>query len=79
MPATRPSARRIWHRMLEIHAEQVFTIGIVIGRAAAGRRRTTGCATCPTKALYNWDPGAYFGIYQPDTFWFDAPDRVRHS
>ena len=28
-------------------------------------------ATCRPKGLYNWDPGAYFGIYHPDTFYFD--------
>ena len=26
----------------------------------------------PAEGLYNWDPGAYFGMYRPDTFWFDA-------
>jgi peptide/nickel transport system substrate-binding protein len=26
----------------------------------------------PAEGLYNWDPGAYFGIYRPDTFWFDT-------
>jgi peptide/nickel transport system substrate-binding protein len=25
----------------------------------------------PTEAIYSWDPGAYFGVYHPDTFWFD--------
>jgi len=24
----------------------------------------------PKEAFYNWDPGAFFGIYHPDTFWF---------
>ena len=24
----------------------------------------------PEKAIYNWDPGAHFGIYRPDTFWY---------
>jgi hypothetical protein len=23
------------------------------------------------QAVYNWEPGAQFGIYRPDTFWFD--------
>jgi peptide/nickel transport system substrate-binding protein len=21
--------------------------------------------------MYNWDPGAHFGVYKPDGFWFD--------
>ena len=24
----------------------------------------------PAEAVYNWDPGAFFGIYHPDQFWF---------
>ena len=24
----------------------------------------------PESAFYNWEPGSYFGIYRPDTFWF---------
>jgi peptide/nickel transport system substrate-binding protein len=24
----------------------------------------------PEQGFYNWDPGAFFGIYRPDTFWF---------
>jgi peptide/nickel transport system substrate-binding protein len=23
----------------------------------------------PDKALYGYDPTAYFGVYMPDTFW----------
>ena len=26
----------------------------------------------PTEAIYSWDPGAYFGMYHVDTFWFDT-------
>jgi peptide/nickel transport system substrate-binding protein len=25
----------------------------------------------PKEAVFNWDPGAHFGIYRPDTFWLD--------
>jgi peptide/nickel transport system substrate-binding protein len=25
----------------------------------------------PTEGIYNWDPGAQFGIYRPERFWFD--------
>jgi peptide/nickel transport system substrate-binding protein len=28
----------------------------------------------PEEALYNWEPGAHFGIYRLDGLWFsDAP------
>ena len=62
---------RIWRRMLEIHAEQQFTIGTVTGNlqpvVVSGVLRNV-----PAEGLYNWDPGAYFGMYRPDTFWFDV-------
>jgi peptide/nickel transport system substrate-binding protein len=25
----------------------------------------------PEDGIYNWDPGAHFGMYRPDGFWFD--------
>jgi peptide/nickel transport system substrate-binding protein len=25
----------------------------------------------PEEAIFNWEPGAQFGIYRPDTFWFE--------
>jgi hypothetical protein len=25
--------------------------------------------------VYSWDPGAYLGMYHPDTFWIDGPER----
>jgi peptide/nickel transport system substrate-binding protein len=59
----------IWHKMLKIHAEQVFTIGIVAGvpQPVLVSRQLRNV---PTEALFNWEPGAQFGIYRPDTFWF---------
>ena len=26
----------------------------------------------PEEGMYTWNPGAHFGIYGPDTFWFDT-------
>ncbi len=68
---------RIWRRMLTIHAEQQFTIGTVTGNLQPVVVHD-GLRNVPTKGLYNWDPGAYFGIYRPDTFWIDEK-RVRRS
>ena len=31
---------------------------------------TTRLRNVPEKGIYNWDPGAFFGLYRPDTFWF---------
>jgi peptide/nickel transport system substrate-binding protein len=24
----------------------------------------------PKESIYSWDPGAHFGVYRPDCFWF---------
>ena len=65
---------RIWLRMLEIHAQQVFTIGIVTQafQPIVVRDRLRNV---PTDGIYSWDPGSYFGMYHPDTFWFDTKER----
>ena len=62
--------REIWHRMLAIQADQVFTIGIVSGVMQPVVVRN-GLNNVPKEGIYNWDPGAHFGIYRPDTFWFN--------
>ncbi|MEQ8666141.1 MAG: ABC transporter substrate-binding protein [Rhodospirillales bacterium] len=62
--------REIWHDMLAIHADQVYTIGLICGVrqpvVVANDLRNV-----PEIGIYNWEPGAHFGIYRPDTFWFD--------
>ncbi len=59
----------IWRQMLEINAEQMFSIGLVaaVPQPVVVSRRLYNV---PQKGVYNWEPGAYFGIYKPDTFWF---------
>jgi peptide/nickel transport system substrate-binding protein len=66
---TRQERERAWHAMLELHAEQQFTIGVVSGVPQPVVARNT-LANVPEQGFYNWDPGAFFGIYRPDTFWF---------
>ncbi len=60
---------KIWHRILDIHTAQVYSIGIVNGTlqpvVVSNRLRNI-----PVEGFHNWNPGAYFGIYRPDTFWF---------
>jgi len=60
---------RIWHRMLGIHSEQVFSIGVVNG-VAQPIVVSDHLRNVPVEGLYNYDPGAYFGIHRPDSFWF---------
>jgi peptide/nickel transport system substrate-binding protein len=52
-----------------IHAEQQFVIGIVAGVPQPVVARDT-LVNLPKEGFYNWDPGAFFGIYRPDTFFF---------
>ena len=69
-----PSEReQIWQRMLEIHAQQVFTIGIV-SQALQPIVARNKLHNVPAKGLWNWNPGSYFGMYHPDTFWLEPQE-----
>lgn len=59
----------IWHQMLHIYAQAVFSIGLVAGvlQPVVVNERVHNV---PNQGIYNWDPGAHFGIYKPDGFWF---------
>ncbi|WGF86246.1 ABC transporter substrate-binding protein [Marinivivus vitaminiproducens] len=67
---TREERERIWHEMLQIHADQVFTIGLIAGVFQPVSHKAT-LKGVPEEAIFNWDPGAQFGMYLPDTFWFE--------
>jgi peptide/nickel transport system substrate-binding protein len=66
----RAEREAIWHRMLQIHADQVFSLGLIAGvpQPVVVNR---ALRNLPKDGLYNWDPGAFFGIYHPDSLWFD--------
>ncbi|MCH7542053.1 MAG: ABC transporter substrate-binding protein [Proteobacteria bacterium] len=61
----------IWRRMLEIHAREVFTIGL-IGGVPQPVVVDNKLKNVPVKGIYSWSPTAYFGVYKPDSFWFEA-------
>jgi peptide/nickel transport system substrate-binding protein len=65
----------IWQEMLSIWADQVFTIGIVQGVdqlvVVSNRLKNV-----PEHGIYNYDPGAYFGMYRPDTFFFGETEET---
>ena len=65
------SRAKIWHEILAISTAETFSIGIVAGIPQPVVVKNT-LHNVPQKGLYNWDPGAHFGIYRPDTFWFAA-------
>ena len=66
--------RQAWASMLDINADQVFSIGIV-----NGTRQPVVVSNqmhnVPDQALFGFEPGAFFGIYMPDTFWFSEPPK----
>lgn len=58
----------IWHRMLAIHADQVFTIGTVNG-ARQPVISADWLRNLPETGLIGFVPTSMLGIYMPDTFW----------
>jgi len=60
---------KIWHEMLTIHADQVFSIGVVAG-VPQPVITNNNLRNVPKEAVYNWDLGAHFGVTHPDSFWF---------
>ncbi|HUF44323.1 MAG TPA: ABC transporter substrate-binding protein, partial [Aestuariivirgaceae bacterium] len=68
--AITPEARRAaWNEMLSIYTDQVYSIGTINSTlqpvVVSGRLRNV-----PEKGIYAFEPGAYFGMYLMDTFWF---------
>ncbi|WP_425079844.1 ABC transporter substrate-binding protein [Ruegeria denitrificans] len=59
----------VWSEMLNIHADQVYAIGILNGApqpiVVSNRLRNV-----PEQAMWAWEPGAHFGIHRPDEFFF---------
>ena len=72
--ADKAGRAQIWHRMLEIHSEELYSIGIVnsVQHPIVVNRYLNNV---PETGFYSIEPGAYFGIYKPDSFWFDEERR----
>ncbi len=70
LSTTQEDRRRIWDRMLAIHADQVFSIGTINGtlQPVVSSARLHNL---PEKGLFGFQPTSYFGAYMPDTFWLD--------
>ncbi len=62
---------RIWHEMLALYTDQVFSIGIVNATlqpiVASAKLRNL-----PASAPFSFDPTSYFGVYMTDAFWLDG-------
>ncbi len=59
----------IWQQMLAIYTDQVFSIGTVNGTrqpiVVSGKMKNV-----PDEGIFSYSPGAYFGAYLMDTFWY---------
>lgn len=63
-----PTRDAIWREMVAIYTENVFTIG-TIAQVPQPVVISNRLRNVPVNGIYNWDPGAHFGIYRPDSFW----------
>jgi peptide/nickel transport system substrate-binding protein len=61
----------VWHRMLSVYTDNVFSIGIV-NATLQPVVASAKLKNLPAKGLYSFDPTCYFGVYMPDTFWLDG-------
>lgn len=59
-----------WRDILSIYSDEVLSIGTLaeVNQPIAVKNKLTNV---PAEGLWGWDPGANFGIYGMDTFWFD--------
>lgn len=65
-----PARRQaIWHEMLALRADQVFSIGTVNG-ALQPVVHSARLANMPERALYGFEPVSYLGAYLPDTLFY---------
>ena len=64
----------IWHEMLRINSEQMFSIGLLNG-VPQPVVINNQLRNLPEVGIYSWEPSAYFGIYKPDSFWFTEARR----
>jgi peptide/nickel transport system substrate-binding protein len=58
----------IWHKMLALYTQQVFSIGLING-ALQPILISKKMQNVPERALYGFDPTSFLGIYMPDAFW----------
>jgi peptide/nickel transport system substrate-binding protein len=58
----------IWKKILQIHADDAFSIGLVAG-VPQPVVVSNKLHNVPEEGIFNWVPGAFFGYYHMDTFW----------
>ena len=60
----------IWHKMLDIHAENQFGIGI-LAEAPQPVVVSKRLRNVPETGIWAYEPGAHFGVHRVDEFFFD--------
>tara|TARA_R110002049_G_scaffold307712_2_gene509117 strand:- start:90568 stop:92469 length:1902 start_codon:yes stop_codon:yes gene_type:complete len=64
--------RTVWQKMLAIHADQQYAIGI-LSEAPQPVVVSKRMRNVPEAAIWAFDPGAHFGIHRMDEFYYDDP------
>lgn len=67
--STREARAAAWQEIVDIHADQLFAIGLIT-RAPQPIVVNQDLHNVPVEGLWAWDPGAHFGVYHPDSFFF---------
>jgi peptide/nickel transport system substrate-binding protein len=66
---------KAWESILTVRADAVLDIGLVAGVpqpvVVSNKLRNV-----PEEGIYNWDPGAHFGMYHPDSFWLAGDEQA---
>ncbi len=65
---------KVWREILDIHSDQVFSVGVICG-ARQPVVVSNDLRNVPKEGIYSWEPSSYFGIYRPDTFWFNSDNQ----
>lgn len=66
---SRDQREAVWHRILELYTDRVYSIGTVCN-VPQPVVVSNDLRNVPREGIYTWEPGAYFGMYRPDTFYF---------
>ena len=60
--------RKIWGEILDINAQEVFSIGIVTATLVPVVI-SNNLMNVPVEGISSFDPYGYFGVYEMDSFW----------
>jgi len=61
---------KLWDEILDIHADQVFSIGIVTATLVPVVV-SNKLHNVPAEGISSFDPYGYFGVYEMDAFWME--------